>query len=64
LANLQNPWKSRDDRSGTANQENFQSGPVGMNRPPDPVVASRNQPPNQRTFGRKYRMGNRRSLGS
>jgi hypothetical protein len=64
MAVLQNPWKSRNDRSGTANQINFQSKPVGMNRPPDPVVASRNQPPSQRPFGSTYRMGNKRkSLG-
>jgi hypothetical protein len=61
---LQNPWKSRDDRSGTANQESFSSKPLGMNKAPDPVVASRNQPPSQRAFGGKYRMGNKRkSLG-
>jgi hypothetical protein len=60
---LQNPWKSRDDKSGTANQENFSSKVLGQNASPDSAVASRNQPPNQRSFGRKYRMGNRRSLG-
>jgi hypothetical protein len=61
---LATPWKkSPDDRSGTANQENFNSKPLGMDRPPDRGVASRNQPPNQRQFGKKYRMGNRRSLG-
>lgn len=60
---VQNPWKGKDDRSGTANQENFSSRPLGMDRAPDPVVASRNQPPKGRAFGRKYRMGNRRSLG-
>lgn len=60
MANLATPWKPYGDyRSGTENQENFNSRPVGMNRPPDPVVASRNQPPSARPFGKKNRMGNR-----
>lgn len=62
MANLQNPWQHRDDKSGTANQINFSSKPLGMNRPPDPVVASSNQPPKARAFPGKYRMGNKRKL--
>lgn len=63
MANLATPWnRSRDDRSGTANQENFSSKPLGMDRPPDRMVASSNQPPKGRAFPGKYRMGNRRKL--
>jgi hypothetical protein len=57
VANLASPWQSRDDNSGTANMRQFQSKPVGMNAPVDPL--SSNQPPKQRPFGQRNRMGNR-----
>lgn len=60
MANLATPWNpGPDDRSGTANQLQFNSRPVGMNGKPDRMVASRNQPPSQRPFGKRNRMGNR-----
>lgn len=62
MPDWQNPWSHGDYNSGTLNQESFSSKPLGMNRRPDKMVASANQPNKQRAFGKKYRMNNKRKL--
>lgn len=60
MPDWQNPWSHGDYNSGTLNQENFTSKPLGQNLPASKLAT--NNPRPTRQFGKKYRMGNKRKL--